>query len=338
MSATPDKPDTPHEPDTQHKADTPHGPDTLHRSDMPRRPFQDAPAAVPFHRSPEFQRLIWLVSLLVFVGLFVVYLLRSAEQAALSSKAAEEVEQNRPATPTPAEIEARRTKLATLFEGSLADSQNGDGFGESPGYCRLLQLLTSYTAEEVSQRATRRLDYASVLSHPDAWRGEFVTVRGLLAGMYAVKLKSKVFGIGDVFRGYLTDADGKNGLVFDLPYAPPQFEMRRSPLDVEGILYRTARYENEKGEMREVPYLLARSLRVVENPRVGATGFLQDHGGTLLVLMGLAIFTTRLLMYVFQRRARHRPPARPERHAGFHEMFESRLREDRRAPGPRPPA
>ena len=311
--------------------DSPRGPES------PRRPFQDAPEPTPFHRSPEFQRLIWFASLLVFVALFVVYLLQTTETAPSTASSGDQAESHAPAL-SPAELEARRAKIATLFEGSLTDTQNGDEFRESPGYWRLLQLLTSYTPEEVAQRATRRLDYASVMNEPDAWRGEFITVRGVLSAMYAVKLKSKVFGIEDVYRGFMTDADGENGLVFDLPSPPPAFEMRRSPIDIEGILYRTARYENEKGKMLVVPYVLARTMRVVASPKVGTAGFLKDHGGTLLVLMGLAIFTTRLLMYVFQRRARRRAPARPDRHAGFHEMFEEKLREDRHAPGPRPPS
>src|SRR5262249_18332751 len=90
--------------------------------------------------------------------------------------------------------------------------------------------------------------------------------------------------------------------------------------------------------VRVVPYVLARNMRVVENAHARTTGFLQDHGGTLLVLMGLAIFVARLLMYAFQRRARRRAPARPIRTAGFHEMFEHKLRDERRSPDSRPPA
>lgn len=324
----------------------------------PRRPFQDAPAPEPFHRSPEFLRLIWFSCLLAFVGLFVVYLLQSTPRTTRAPIAADATAGAVPSELTPEALEARRTKLRTLFEGALSDTQNSQEFRESQGYWRLLQILTSYTPEEVAQRATRRLDYAAALRDPDAWRGEFVTVRGVMAFMYADKLHSKVFGIEDVYRGFLTDADGENGLVFDLPNPPPAFEMRRSPIDIEGIFYRTALYETESVRgwpafqvhsmplvvvvlptwIRVVPYILARNMRVVENPQVGPTGFLQDHGGTLLILMGLAIFMARLLMYVFQRRARRRAPARLDRHADFHAMFEAKLREERRASGPRPPA
>jgi hypothetical protein len=308
----------------------------------PRRPFQDAPKPEPFHRSTEFQRLLWFASLLVFVALFVVYLLQSAPNA---QRAAENDAKSAAATapPTPEEIEARATKLRTLFEGSLADTQNGDEFRETQGYLRFLQLLSSYPPDDVTRRATRRIDYASVVRDPDAWRGEFVTARGFLVYMRAVKLKEPVFGIRDVYRGYVVDpgsdphSDGE-GLVFDLLDRPPTFEMRRDPVEIEGVLYRTASYENERGKTRVVPYVVARNMRVVENPKVGPAGFLKDHGGTLLVLMGLAIFSARLLMYVFQRRARQRAPARLDRHAGFHEMFEAKLRDERRPSGPRPDA
>jgi hypothetical protein len=299
----------------------------------PRRPFEDAPKPEAFHRSPEFQRLIWFACLLVFIGLFVFYLLETSSRSHPPKESAPTA-----VAPTPAELEARATKLRTLFEGSLADTQNGEGFRETQGYWRLIQLLTSYSPEEVDQRAVKRLDYDAVLRDPDAWRGEFVTVRGVPAFMYTQKLSGKVFGIGDVYRGFLTDADGDNGIVFDLPEPPPAFEMRRTPIDIDGVLYRTVRYETQQGKVRVVPYLLARTMRVVLKPKVGTAGFLKDHGGTLLVLMGLAIFSARLLMYVFQRRARRRAPARPARHAGFHEMFEAKLRDERRPSDPRPPA
>jgi hypothetical protein len=329
----------------------------------PRRPFEDAPRPVSFVRSPEFQRLVWFGSLLVFVLLFALYLLQNAahvETATTARAPKDATAESESHKLTPAELEARRTKLSTLFEGSLNDTQNSEKFRETEGYCRLLQLLSSYTPEEVSTRATRHLDYHAAIEDPDAWRGEFITARGVIVYMYAKKLERRVFGISDVYRGFITEADGSEGIAFDLIQPPPAFENKVSPVDIEGIFYRTVMYETENTRPKEapfyvrrwtplapmfvprwvrvVPYVLARNMRVVANAHARSTGFLSDHGGTLLVLMGLAIFIARLLMYAFQRRARRRAPARPIRTAGFHEMFEHKLRDEGRSPHTRPPA
>ena len=308
--------------------------------ERPRRPFEHLRDAAPesFVGSTEFQRILWFAGLAAFLALFALWVLGREQAASVENQPAAEAA--RP-PPTPAELEARRNELYGAFEGALSDSANGDDFAETPGYLRLVTIVASFSPDEVHARVRRRVDYAKAIAEPDLWRGEFVTARGLMSWMGAEKLSRPILGIHDVWRGVLTDPDpdAPDGIVIDLVTDPPPFEERSTVVDVEGVFYRTVKFENRRGEIKEAPYLIARNFRVVDTKETRPASFLRDHTGATLIGMAVVFGLTRLLMYFFQRRNRKRPVSRTRPAAtDFHAMFEKHRRaEDRRA-GPRPPA
>jgi hypothetical protein len=296
-----------------------------------RRPFEGQPPPEPFHRAPEFQRFIWLIGLLVVVVLMVLYALAGSK--ALKPPAQAPVA----STKVPADVDpiARSMRLSTLFEGALVDSHNGAGFVETEGYRHLLETLANYPADQVEKLATRKLDWAAAKADPDGWRGEFVWTRGVIANRWAERLRSPVFGAQDVYRVILTDGDATDGVVVDMLEEPPAVSLRGDPVDVQGIFYRTLRYAavGYKDEL-VLPYVLAKSMRAVERPKRNAGGILREHGATALAGMALAIGAARLLIYAFQRRSRRPRAASPVPTVGFKKMFENRLNEGDRSPGP----
>ncbi len=300
-----------------------------------RRPFESSERQPLFFGSTEFQRILWFAGLLVFLTLFALYFAGRAKPAS----PAPPVEAQPSPAPllSPQSLDEQRAKLSTLFEGALGDTKNGDDFKETPGYRRLIQTLTAYSPEEVSARATRSLDYTAIMAQPDAYRGEFVRVRGVVSHMFTEKLREPLVDVHDVYRGFLAEADGSIGTFFDLPTPPPDFDMRRGAMDIEGIFYRTVRYENQRGEIKEVPYVLARNMRTVESAPAHRMGFLSDHTAAVLVGMALAIFCVRLLMYLAQRRRGRARPTVPASAPNFRDMFDEKLREERRRSGRLPP-
>lgn len=306
----------------------------------PHNPFRGVSEPEPFHRSPEFQRFIWLAGMLVVVGIVGFYFASNASRKEAAETAVAEQTAALPPLLGPEERQAREDRLSTVLEGSLADTKNATDFSETSGYRRLIQILMSFPAEEVEQRAVRKLDYAAAMADPDAWRGEFVWARGLVAEMYANRLKNPVFGMQDVYQGILTEGDGTNGVFFDLIGEPPPLKLRNDPIDVFGIFYRTVRYEplrpeKEEGEFREAPYLLVKTIRKVERPKIDPAGVLGDHYAVTLIGMALAIAAARLLVYVFARRSRRSAATPRPQGAGFRDMFESKRRQDKRTEGPR---
>jgi len=306
-------------------------PERPDRGTPPRKPFEGWGQAEPFHRSPEFQRFIWLSGALVavlFLGLYVSSRMQPVA-APREGAAPGEAPSPLPSSITPEEHERR---MLTLFEGALADTRNGDDFAETSGYRNLLRILASFTAEEVSRRATRKLDPKAALQDPEAWQGEFVWHRGLVAEVYANRLRQPVPGRTDVYRVILAEADGTEGVFVDLTGERPEVELREDPVDVEGVFYRTVRYESVSGKVREAPYLIARNLRPVTGTATDRSGILRDRTALALVGMALAIGVARLLMYVFRRRPARRAPPPPASGAGFRQLFD---REQLRGSGPR---
>jgi hypothetical protein len=304
-----------------------------------RRPFEGQAAPEPFSRTPEFQRFVWLAGVLGVVSILAYVFLSGAARRLESPQA-------KKGAPITAEVQAERQKnLETLFEGSLTDTRNGEGFAETQGYEHLLQLLEGYPPDQVAALATRKLDWDAAVADPDAWRGQFVWTRGIVAHRWAERLKNPVSGFEDVYRAILTDGDGSEGVVVDMLQEPPQVGLQSDPVDVQGIFYRTVKYRNAARNSVEVeaPYLLVKTMRPVIQPPKSPTGVLRDPKVMGLIAIALVIGVARLLIYVFQRRTR-RPGrvaptgagagARPGS-PGFRNLFEQRIHENDRPAGPR---
>lgn len=203
------------------------------------------------------------------------------------------------------EPEEVRKRLLTLLEGALLDTENGQDFVETSGYRRLLEKIQEYSPEEFAAKVTRSLDYASAIQDPDAWRGEFVRVRGVIVNLSAEKLATPMLGHADVFRGIVAQTEGSDGVVFDVLEPPPiqQFDTRRDLVDVEGVFFRTVTYENRAGKQVRAPYLIARTLARLDPESLHRT---ERHPifGLLIVVTGLVVAVC--LGYVLMRGPRKR--------------------------------
>src|SRR5205814_1669220 len=114
-------------------------------------------------------------------------------------------------------------------------------------------------------RPKAELEYAAAIANPKEYRGKLIHRRGIVAWRRADKLKdADVAGISDVYRGILTDTDGSDGIAFDMTEPFPDLESRRDLVDIEGVYYRTLLYENNKGKKTLIPYVLARTIKVID--------------------------------------------------------------------------
>src|SRR5260221_9289074 len=280
-------------------------------SELPRRkPFEGQAQPESFLRTPEFQRFIWPAGVLAVVGIMGYSALSGAARKTTSAQDSAPPAAAAPSMTAKAltaeDRAAREELLKSRFEGTLGDTRNGQAFAETQGYEHLLQLLASYPAEEVEKLATRKLDWAAAKADPDAWRGEFVWTRGVIAHRWAERLKNPVSGITDVYRVILTDGDGSDGLVVDMLEEPARVARQSDPVDVQGIFYRTVKYANaaKKTEEVEVPYLLVKTMRPVVKPDRDPSGIFRDHGAAALMAIAIVIGGGRLLIYVFLRPSR----------------------------------
>ncbi len=332
-------------------------------ADLPQRPGSrrpspfEAQAEPPFWRTPEFTRFAWLALLLIGAGIVAFVMARRAERAATPADAPAAVgaESAAPSLPPPpatatltdAQRADRDAFLATAFEGALRDQENGQEIAETTGYRKLLEQVAKFSPEEVAQRTQRTLDYPAVLADPDAWRGEFVRLSGLVGDLMPVKLSRPVAGRSDAWRAqFLSGEDWEEGTILEFAERPlPQMragELRSRAAQVEGVLYRTVSFEAEvltpRGDLvsvpRTAPWLFVRNLELIDERPGSSRAFLQDNAIVILALMAFVIFGGRLVAFWIQRR--RRGSRRAVQPAGIREMFEQKLREKGHPPAPPP--
>jgi hypothetical protein len=196
--------------------------------------------------------------------------------------------------------DAVRRRLATLWEGALLDSGNGQDFAETAGYRRLLEFVTAADAGVVAERA-QLLDREQALQRPDELRGEHVLVRGLLADLWAERLDRPLGEHVDVWRGVVTDTDGSDGTVFDVVGWPGKLETAHDVVEVRGVFYRTVRYINARDEAVETPYIIAHSVSLMDTRA--------PKGNTLLRVLIVAALAYLVFRVVLMIRRRQRTPA-----------------------------
>lgn len=294
----------------------------------------------PPEKSGEFQRVIWLLGFVVVLGGAFFWFQYSALKKAERAEAEKAHVASRTLVPkerlTPEQIEARKTALLSKFEGALADIENDSplNYNETPGYRKLLEILIRFTPEEITKRTSLEFDWATAMADPDGWRGEFVRARGILRDMWAIKLKSPVLGRPDIYRGLLSD--GENAFFIDLTERPPDLKAdNRDVLEVEGVFYRTVRYEGQKGEWFTQPLLVVRNVAVVKAAAdTGFSAWLSENG--LWVIAGMAVFVISVALLLSSFRKQRRPPRGGSAASGsFHDMFDQKLRESGKVPPPR---
>jgi hypothetical protein len=195
----------------------------------------------------------------------------------------------------PAAQPAPPPQLSTLWDGALVDSANGDAFGESAGYRKLLQNLKAMSAEEAASHTATSLDYAQALKDPASLRGQWVKVRGLLVQVDAERLDLPLDGAEDVWRGWVSDTDGSDPVAFDILQRPAGIELQKDLVDVEGIFYRTVKYETQKDAVKEVPYILAQRVTRVDQATLERHG-VADGWALVLIILALGFIGMRAVM------------------------------------------
>jgi hypothetical protein len=252
------------------------------------------------------------------------------------------------------ELAEKRAFAETVFGPDIWTAKDDTEIAEEPEWASVLVTMSKQDPKFVVDHLDFSLnkDYDEVMKDPARYRGRFVRMRGLVASNFrAYKLKNPVEGHGDVFRGLIADTDGDHPVFFDLLDRPPQFRtMAEKPpgtdivfsnadaVDVDGVLYRTVRYEtrgdpnNPKSNPSRwisVPWIIARTVVRCQpdEEKPSTVPYVVAGSAAFLALIGLIVYLVRR-----GRRQRASPGAY---HAGFRTMFEQRLREERQR---KPPA
>jgi len=246
--------------------------------------FLTPPPAPTLGNSPELKRLIWLGAGFVLL-LGVVLFFRPSNDRAPPM----------PEGPAPVETpEEHAKRIATAFGGALPKMVDGVDFEQSQAYLQIVQEVAKYDPVNFRERTRAWLDWGVAVSTPGAVRGDFVRVRGVVGRIDTVKLIRPAGDVEDVYRFFIGEPDGTEGVVVDLVKRPEETpEVMRDAVDLEGVFIRTLAFEAAKsGQRQEVPYLVARNLSI-HRSAAPATGMSLMWIG--VVVVGALIFARMIV-------------------------------------------
>jgi hypothetical protein len=254
-------------------------------------------------------------------------LLGSANSSLLAQEASQPSD---PASTPQSQADAVRIRQSTLFEGALLDSHNGQDFVESSGWRKLFESVSKTTDAAMQFHPARLLSYEDAMRDPELFRGEWVSVRGVLNHIWAEKLDPPIGKHPYYFRGILNQTDGSDGVMFDvlLEEAPHEIESRRDLVEIEGVFYRTVRYETRQGVWLEAPYVIVRRFGPLVPEDLESAGM--SLSSMLWVALGIAA-TIASAFYIASahQRERRRLAQDARRSSDFRYLFQKRAEEER---------
>jgi hypothetical protein len=186
-------------------------------------------------------------------------------------------------------LEQKRKDLATLVGGAYLDPADGAGFAETPGYRRLVQMLIDHVRPGDVVENPPLFNRELALRAPDIQRGEVVRLRGLVAGHWAEKLDHPVFQVDAMWRVFLADSDGDDGVVVDVVAQPPALTVQRDTVEIDAHFYRLVAYKTQNGKVLKIPYLLARELRIAPEEPHSALGSLDPATAILIIALSAMV-------------------------------------------------
>lgn len=253
------------------------------------------PGRLPSQVLPAGLGRIYGLGLLLLVMVFFMLTFRGRPPRALERVFA-------PVAADPETVAARRQEVANLQGGAWLDPRDGAGFAETPGYRRLLQMLIDHVRPGDVVEDPPLFDYQQAMLAPDLQRAKVVKVKGTCVEHWAQKLDQPVFQVTDVWRVVVTDGTGEDGMYVDVIEQPPALIARRSQVEIVGQFYRVLRYQTVTGETRDVPYLLARSLRVVTEEAPASAFNLSDPANIVLLVAVAGMLAWGCLRVIYSRR------------------------------------
>lgn len=187
----------------------------------------------------------------------------------------------------PARI-ADPARVQSAFSPERGPVRDGSDFEESAQYRELVAVLLDFKPADVEAQRPAILDHARALAEPAALRGSWVRVRGYVALRRRIQLAQPIEGTLSVERAILK-LDADRAVVCDLIGDPPPFKNQADTIELSGVYFRTVQYATANGTEVTLPYVLARSLELIDTPSSGIAKSLFGGGPTLHIglLVGL---------------------------------------------------
>jgi hypothetical protein len=198
--------------------------------------------------------------------------------------------------------------VRSALEAAAKASPDGTDFAETAGYRELVSALIELKPSDVAAQQPAPLDAARALAEPNSQRGAWVSARGCVMLNHSIPLQTPVGALTKVERTFIKlerdkadrdKPDHDTWIVCDLIGDPPPYKSQADTIQVSGVFVRTVSYTSDNGKHVTLPYVLARSMELVDT-RSSALAKSLLHGGpqlytgVLLGALGVVVFVLYL--------------------------------------------
>lgn len=199
------------------------------------------------------------------------------------------------------ERESERRQLATVeIDKSYLDVVQDNTMGirreEAKPYYWLLDHARSVAASKLEKTGRRDVLYLNLMTEPDQFRGEPITIEGDLWRLYEYEASRNDYGVERVYEGWVFTGDSANNpyrVVFtSLPRGIEPGENLRKPVRLTGYFFKREGYPSNGG-VHFTPTLLARRITINPMPNgIPLTSGIVPYMIVVIMAVGLGLLVT----------------------------------------------
>ena len=203
--------------------------------------------------------------------------------------------------------EARRnTRFNKRVLSSVRDNTVGIRRDESEAYYRMLGHVQRVAPDELELASTTETQYVNLMTEPDRFRGEPLTIQGDLWRLYEFDAGPNDLGLTTLYEAWIFTGDSQphpyRVVCTRLPYTLTPGEDIRRPVRVTGYFFKREAYPS-RGGFHVAPTLIATTLapfRLADS--VPPTDAILPYMVGVVTAMGLALLVTLLAFTLGDRR------------------------------------
>ncbi|WP_010587190.1 hypothetical protein [Schlesneria paludicola] len=202
---------------------------------------------------------------------------------------------------TESERDSERRRLATVeIDKSYLDVVQDNTMGirreEAKPYYWLLDHARSVAASKLEKAGRRDVLYLNLMTEPDQFRGEPITIEGDLWRLYEYEASRNDYGVERVYEGWVFTGDSANNpyrVVFtSLPRGIEPGENLRKPVRLTGYFFKREGYPSNGG-VHFAPTLLARRIGINPMPNgIPLTSGIVPYMIVVIMAVGLGLLVT----------------------------------------------
>lgn len=182
---------------------------------------------------------------------------------------------------------------------------------EQDAWFNLLDVLNKTDLEELKKASKGPVTFVQLYRQSDEYRGELVTLRGVVRRVYRVTAPKNEQGIQSYYQVWLTPDDNLSNVevVYSLRLPPgfPTGEGLSEQAEVTGFHFKRWLYRAQD-TLRSAPVVLAQTVERQKRPVLGRRSD-EGFGGVLTIVAGTAVAAVAFVAFLYLRTRRVRRSA-----------------------------